>query len=224
MRFLIVIVLIFSFASGCTLKTSDDTGQVTAEKKPRIPSSDELKASVLNYDLANKDIEEMEKLLEEIDKDLNRPNITEEDIRRGWYTGSEEDKKYGTPSSWIWVDDGSDSHWISPNILEDADKTEDEVLCTSTAGMYILSCVDSESVDCQYVPQSECQCIKGSVWYENQGCILVDEEGEFVVIFDSELRRGWYEGLPNEKKLNTPSNWIWVEGGQHSRWQNTNSQ
>ena len=218
MRFLALIIVSIFLLAGCGATSATDE----IPKKPRIPSP-ELKASVLDYDrtdIEKLEIEEMERLLDEIEKDLTRPNITEEDIRRGWYYGSFDDKKYGTPDSWIWSDEGDKSRWISPNALEEDELSEDEELCNQTAGQYLISCIDTESADCDYVPKTECRCIDNSKWKEGQGCIMVDEEGGFVSVSGEELKQGWYKGLPNEKKLNTPTAWIWVEAGQNSRWQN----
>lgn len=192
-----------------------------AETKPKIPPA---QASALDYHNAasESDTEYMEDLLEEIDKDIDRPNITEEDIRRGWYYGLELDKKYGTPSSWLWSDDGQKSRWISPNIVEETDYEADKILCDETAGEYIISCIDTEEPDCEYIPETECRCIEGSEWVDRQGCILVDEDGEFVSVSQDELAQGWYLGLPNEKTLDTPSAWVWKEAGMESKWQNPN--
>jgi len=30
--------------------------------------------------------------------------------------------------------------------------------------------------------------------------------------------RGWYKAAFEEKKENTPDNWIWIEDGKNSRW------
>jgi len=220
MRFLALIIVSLFLLIGCG--TPPQAFDATADdKKPRIPN---VKASILDADTTNLEVDEMEQLLEEIDKELNAPNITEEDIRRGWYYGSQEDKKYGTPSSWIWVASSDEPRWASPNILEESDYLEAKNLCEQTAGVYSISCLDTEMLDCEYVAKSECRCSYDTEWQDEQGCILVDEEDEFISISQDELRRGWYIGLPSEKKLNTPSSWIWVEGGQNSRWQNSSSQ
>jgi len=182
-------------------------------KRPGIPSQN-LKASAL--DSAN----EMRDLLSEIDKEIDRPNITEEDIRRGWYIGGEGDRKYGTPDGWIWKAAGKNSKWMSPNILTEIDHSKSESLCKKTAGRYIISCIDTESEDCEYVSETKCECIEGSKWKDDQGCIML-KDGDFIEIEKEDLIRGWYQGLINEKKLNTPSNWIWQEAGQKSRWQNS---
>lgn len=189
-----------------------------SQKKPRIPSVD-LKASILSADYKNSDVNEMKDLLEEIDKDLISSNITEEDIRRGWYAGSIEDKKYGTPEAWIWQKNGINPRWISPNSLDDVDYVDSRGICNASAGSYHISCIDTEETDCEYIPKTECICIENTKWVDDQGCILLKDE-KLVSISVDELRRGWYNGLTSEKKLNTPLSWIWIEDGQKSRWKN----
>jgi hypothetical protein len=215
MRFLSLIIASVILLSGCG--ASAQTLNQKEGKKPHIP---QLKASILSADTSGLGTEDMEKLLDDIDKELNSPNITEEDIRRGLYYASENDKKYGTPSSWIWIDDGDKSRWMSPNIMEQTDISELKDLCVKTAGSYVISCLDTEVPGCEYTAKSRCNCIENSKWDEQQGCILTDEKGEFIPISQDELMRGWYNGLPNEKKLDTPLSWIWVDAGQDSRWQN----
>ena len=218
-----VSVFLFSSCGGGNLQSADLTSQgANAEsvKKPHIP----LKASVLQFNdetgSEKASLDDMNSILDEIDKELNRPNISEDDIKRGWYYGSQEDKKFGTPSPWIWVDNGSESRWVSPNSIDADDYMEVKELCSETAGTYVVSCLDTESSDCEYIPRTECKCIEGTKWTDNQGCILVNEKDEYVSIAEDDLRQGWYKGIPTEKKLNTPQSWIWVEAGQDSRWQN----
>lgn len=194
--------------------TNDDV------KKPRIPNADDLKASVLDVGVRKED--ETKALLQEIEKRVAQPTIVYDDIQRGWYTGGVEEKKIGTPSTWVWVKEGSKSRWISPNALEKTVTVATEELCKSTAGTYVISCVQSEAKDCEYIPANTCRCIDGSMWNEEQGCLLINDKKEFVSISPDELRRGWYGALPNQKKINTPSNWVWVEAGANSRWQNPN--
>jgi len=156
--------------------------------------------------------------LAEIARQLNQPNILKDDILRGWYLGAKADRKFGTPDTWIFVDDGKDSKWISPNLLEEEDNIDSHQLCRATAGTYVPSCLQTSDPDCEYVDQSFCQCLPGSAWMDGQGCILATERGSFVSINSAELEQGWYLGLPNEKKLNTPSDWSWVEEGRESKW------
>jgi hypothetical protein len=226
MRFFILIITSLILLTGCGTPSQIDGmpyDQASADqisKKPRIPNTGDLKASVLDVDAKDPEVDDMEELLEKIDEELNRPNITKEDIERGWYYGSRHDMKYGTPGSWIWVGDSGESRWTSPNALEETDYFDARDLCTQTAGRYVISCLDTDIAGCEYVAKSWCYCSDGTKWYNEQGCILTDEEGEFVAISSDELRKGWYKGLPNQKKLNTPSSWIWIEGGQDSKWQN----
>jgi|GEM_PF-1960801 len=192
------------------------------EKKPNIPSYKILQANVLEatrYNEEKKDVD-MDQLIEKINKNLERTAITKEEVEQGWYYGEKEDKKLGTPSSWIWIDEGSKSRWVSPNSIEDLDYLKLADLCTKTGGTYIVSCLEREAKDCQYVKESICRCSLDTTWVDEQGCILTDDEGKFIQITPNELRQGWYKGLSNEKKLNTPLSWIWSDNGKDSRWQN----
>jgi hypothetical protein len=224
----LLVILVAMFLAGCGASGGDlalNTGaQSDSVKKPKIPANTNVEASVLDAKEDGSDTERMQKLLDEIEKELDRPNISQEDIRRGWYYASEEDKKFGTPSSWIWLDDAKNSRWISPNAIEEKDYFELSDLCVQTAGSYVISCLDAEIASCEYIAKSECRCVEGSKWNEEQGCILTDEKGEYVSISQDELRKGWYTGLPNEKKLGTPLNWIWIDAGQESKWQNPSPQ
>ena len=221
-KILLTIGIIFLLV-GCGVQNSNVIGKkptLPSIRKPGIPSLN-LKASILDskYDTKGKTLDEMKDLLENIDDEINRPNITEEDIRRGWYTGGKGDKKYGTSDSWIWESAGSDSRWMSPNMIKEIDQDKTEYLCKKTAGAYVVSCIDTEEENCEYIPETKCNCIEGSEWKIDQGCIMTIDE-EFIEINKEELNQGWYYGLPNEKKLNTPVTWIWQESGQKSRWQN----
>ncbi len=226
-KLILIIVSIF-LLSACGIQNqgaSDRIGKkpkINRIVKPQIPNIN-MKADVLDikYNTNGKTQNEMSNLLEKIDEDINKPNITEEDIRRGWYNAKENEKKYGTPEGWIWENNGKNSRWISPNIEADIDQEKNESLCKKTAGKYIISCIDTEIENCEYVPETKCDCIEGTEWKEKQGCILI-EDGNFIKISNTELMQGWYYGLPNEKKLNTPSKWIWQEAGKKSRWQNSN--
>ncbi|MDH5737755.1 MAG: hypothetical protein OEZ23_05560 [Gammaproteobacteria bacterium] len=157
-------------------------------------------------------------ILEDIEGQLHQPNIVKSDIVRGWYLASEQEKKYGTPDTWVFVDDGAKSRWVSSNILDEDSLIDDSRLCRSTAGNYTSSCLETSDEACEYVGESFCKCIEGSRWKDGQGCILITEKGSFEAINSKELEQGWYFGLPNEKKLNTPADWIWHEDGQKSMW------
>ncbi|MBN1258203.1 hypothetical protein JXA05_00390, partial [Candidatus Peregrinibacteria bacterium] len=217
---------VFALISGCAAPSDVDSPVAQAGlRKPRIPDPADLKASVLSAgDRASSKatIQEMEAVLQQIETEMNRPNITVDDIKRGWYAGAQAEKKYGTPDGWVFVIVNGESRWASPNFLDESDEVNAKELCKATAGTYILSCFESDKTDCEYVPESECRCIDGSRWHDKQGCIRMDTDGHYVSISPEDLRRGWYQGLPNEKKLDTPENWVWRESGRDSRWQNPN--
>ncbi|MBN2095866.1 hypothetical protein JW752_00505 [Candidatus Peregrinibacteria bacterium] len=219
MKRFIVLIIVLLFLSACGAEPiSMENGR---QKKPRIPSGKSLQANVLSTThYTEKDTLDMDRLVDTINQNIKKPVITGEEIERGWYYGKKEEKKIGTPSSWIWTDEGFKSRWISPNVAEDEDYLLLDDLCQSTGGVYAVSCVEHETPDCEFIPQSYCRCPGSSKWADDQGCIRTDEAGEWVLVTSDELKRGWYEGLSNEKKLNTPLSWIWaaVEGG--GRWQN----
>ena len=225
-KFLFFIVLAVSLLMmGCapSIPSNEEDpvslGKPVAQvKKPRIPQSGDFKASVLE----SSPQDETQQLLETIEEKIDQPNVLYEDIERGWYYGGLQDKKVGTPSTWVWVENGKSSRWMSPNAMEKEILVQADELCKDTAGTYVISCIENEAPDCEYIPASTCRCIEGAAWNEELGCILTDEKGEFVAIPDTELRRGWYSGLPNQKKLDTPFNWVWVDAGENSRWQNPN--
>jgi len=225
-RFFLIILLAFILFAGCAaLPPADDANPPVAQaglKKPRIPKPMELAASILNAGSQgkNESADDMKKVLDEIDKELSRPNITKEDIQRGWYVGSKEEKKYGTPDGWVFMQMNGENRWVSPNILEESDDAENKQLCKETAGTYVFSCYESDKADCEYIAKSECRCIDGSRWHEKQGCILMDADGNYVPISSGDLQKGWYRGLSDQKKLNTPINWIWQDIGEDSRWKN----
>lgn len=168
------------------------------------------------------DYEAVDRKLAELRRQMNQPNILESDILRGWYLASESEKKYGTPDTWIFIEDGENSKWISPNALEEEDTIDDRRLCKGTAGTYISSCLKTAEAECEFVEASHCVCLEETKWKEDQGCILVSPRGTFVAINEKELAQGWYLGLPNQKKLNTPSNWKWIEDGKNSAWKKSN--
>jgi hypothetical protein len=109
---------------------------------------------------------------------------------------------------------------ISPAALEQATDVEDDTLCRKTGGYYVISCAERDLPHCEHISQNECRCSDGTKWIESQGCILVKSDDEFAKITPEELKQGWYYGLNSQKKLDTPSNWIWSENGMESRWQN----
>lgn len=234
-QILLVITAIF-LLSGCTgaddsqLESFYEDVVAQQDKKPRIPKKPSIpdqkiaQANLLDFEAHESSELDMDRLIEKINESLEQPTITVEEIERGWYYGNEEEKKVGTPSSWIWIGEGAKSRWVSPNMIEEVEDIEIDELCRKTAGTFVISCIEREAENCEYIPQSKCRCLSGTKWVDDQGCILVDEladeEDQFIEIEPDELKQGWYFGLPNEKKLNTPTNWIWVENGMASRWQN----
>jgi len=170
-------------------------------------------------DLEVVDYNKVNKILSDITAQMHQPNILKDDILRGWYLGVKSDRKFGTPKTWIFVEDGANSKWISPNALEEEDLIDERQLCKETAGSYLASCLETSDSDCEYINDSYCQCLSGTRWKDEQGCILVTEKGSFVSINNAELTQGSYLGFPNQKKLNTPPDWVWLEAGRQSAWQ-----
>ncbi len=216
MKRLALLIIALSILTACGGNRIADQG-----KKPRLPDAKSLQASVLSTtNHTEKDNVDMERLLNTINKNLKKPAVTTEEIERGWYYAKKDEKKVGTPDSWMWLDEGIKSRWISPSAIEEADYIKLDELCHETGGSYVVSCVEREADDCEYIPESECRCTGYSKLFDEQGCIRVDEDGEFIEIAPNDLKNGWYLGLPNEKKLNTPFSWTWVQSGKESRWQN----
>lgn len=213
---LILSVLILVSCEGDT-PIADSTKPRIPKPKPAIPQV-ELQANVLGG-IGTRPRLDMEKLIETINQNISQPTISSEDIERGWYTGREEEKKVGTPDTWIWVNKGSKSIWASPSSLDETDDGDNENLCETTAGMYSFSCAERELPGCENIGKSVCRCSDETQWIEGQGCILVNSYGKLISVTSADLLRGWYLGLPNEKKLDTPPSWVWVENGQRSKWQ-----
>jgi hypothetical protein len=216
-------VSVFMLAGcGAPSRTADNSSYADKiAKKPGIPVTDDLGASILDADKKNSGTDNTDKLIEKIDNMLKPRNITEEDIRRGWYYGSRDDIRYGTPPSWIWISDSADGpKWASPDAFKETDYFNAKELCEQTAGSYVISCLDTDISECEYVPKSQCYCLDGSKWDDGQGCVLTDEKGGFVSITRDDLSKGWYYGLPSQKKLDTPPGWVWAESGRSSKWQN----
>lgn len=173
----------------------------------------EMPAPAVNEEVEN------DQWLVAIEESVETPTISEEDILRGFYYARESEKKQGTPTVWVFIEDGENSRWSSPNVLTSSDEIEKQVLCEDTGGTYIPSCLNSESETCAYIPKSECRCAEGSAWNFKNGCLKMDEAGEPIRITAEELGQGFYEGKRSEKKLGTPENWIWSEEGHAYQWQ-----
>lgn len=215
--------------SGSSDRLSDITApsgqeQVAKKKKPRIPKKPVARAESVRADEQEVEADgggvDMARLIEDINKSLGQDTITANEIEQGWYFAAESDKKTGTPDSWVWVEDGGDSRWSNPNATEVMDEAEKSFLCAGTGGTYIISCIEQDIENCEYVAQSGCRCLEDTVWIENQGCILTDEAGKTVLISDDELLKGFYKGEMSSKKLNTPSAWVWFENSGDSQWKN----
>lgn len=170
-----------------------------------------------NLDLSSK-YDALETFMADLSQDLDQPNILKQDILRGWYLGNENEKKYGTPNTWIFQENGAQSRWISPNALDEAKVILENELCRDTAGQFKASCLDTAEDQCEYVGASYCECPQDTQWHGQQGCLLINEDGSFVALNAQELEQGYYWGLPNEKKFNTPENWLWTENGPQSAW------
>lgn len=231
MKRLILIIATIFFLTSCV---SDNENNVASEatKKPKIPkiqNSDQvnLQANLLGSTNPNSDTQtgspDMDGLINRINENLEQKNITVKDIDRGWYYGSENEKKWGTPSTWIWVNEGENSHWISPSALEKTTDIETDTLCRNTGGYYVISCAQRDLPHCEHIPENVCRCSDGTKWSDDQGCLLIDLDDKFVEISPAELKQGWYTGLNTQKKSNTPSTWIWSENGAKSKWQNPGS-
>lgn len=216
-KLLIILTVLFLTACSYGDKPASQT------KKPSIPTGKMMQANALGATDIKKSADtgtDVKKLIETINKNIEQENITAQDIKRGfYYVSSKEDKKLGTPNSWIWVNDGAKSRFISPNATNATNDIKIDELCRKTAGTYAISCIESETENCEYIPKSECRCVEHSKWVDNQGCILT-KGTNFVKIAPEELQQGWYKGLNSEKKLDTPASWVWLENGKESKWKN----
>ena len=225
MKKILYILLSLFFLAACQGGSADLTGTSKPripQKRPSIPSGKILQANVLGTLNPTSDELDMKRLLNTIDNNIRQPNISIIDIERGWYYGRKDEKKTGTPSSWVWIDKGDQSVWSSPNTTDETDDVALDKLCESTAGSYAFSCVEREIATCEHIPKSLCRCSEGTRWVDEQGCILLNRNDEFVAVTTDDLKQGWYFGLPNEKRLYTPRNWLWLENGKQSRWQAPN--
>lgn len=226
----ISVLLLTACGGGNVASVIDGSGDSAKpkipQKRPSIPVTDNLQANALGAigNLQTPPEPDMKQLIERINSNISQPNISVEDIERGWYPGGVTDKRDGTPSTWTWVDKGNDSAWVSPSFLDETDDMGLEKLCRSTAGTYAFSCIEREFPGCEHIAKSLCRCTDQTRWIDKQGCILLGKDGNPVAITSSDMKRGWYYGLPNEKRLDTPVNWVWTEGGQKSRWQSPSPQ
>ena len=153
-----------------------------------------------------------------LSQEMKQPDISREDVLRGWYLSPKEGKKYGTPEAWVFIEEGDNSRWTSPNVTEEEEEMDQRALCVETAGHYSASCLQTTDAQCQNQEKNSCECSDGTKWKQDQGCILTNTKGSFVALNTVELEQGFYLGLPNQKKLNTPENWGWFESGKNSTW------
>lgn len=230
MKRLFLIIATIIFLTSCSSDNGDNMATETIKKPklPKLPSSAQasLQANLLGSTKSITDTKnetDMDGLINRINQNLDQQNITLKDIDRGWYYGSEDERKWGTPSTWIWVNEGENSHWISPSALEKTSDIETDTLCRKTGGYYIISCAERDLPHCEHIPKNICRCSDGTKWSKDEGCLLVDVEDKFIEINPEELKQGWYLGLNTQKKLNTPSTWILSENGKDSKWQNPGS-
>jgi len=186
-----------------------DASEVLPKNK-NISPKESLEASAPHLNL--------EQLKADLSIDFEAPNILKEDILRRWYFGTKEEKKFGTPDEWIFIDDGEQARWVSPDAVEESHNYNLRDLCMATAGRVVESCLKSSGISCQLIEEAQCECAEGTKWKDEQGCILTNTEGLYISLNQSELAQGFYLGLPNQKKLNTPDDWGWVEAGKNSAW------
>jgi len=228
MKRLFLVIATIIFLTSCSSDNGDSMAMATTKKPkiPKLPSSAQanLQANLLGSTKSIPDVKaddtDMDGLIDRINKNLEQQNITVKDIDRGWYYGNEDEKKWGTPSTWIWVNKGKNSLWISPSALVKTSDLETDALCRKTGGYYVISCAERNLPHCEHIPENICRCSEGTEWLDSQGCILVNAADKPIEISPGELKQGWYLGLNNQKKLNTPSTWVWSENGQKSKWQN----
>lgn len=231
-KIILLFILLFLF-SGCSLDPENNPADSASEvrdlvpsKKPGIPKpklpQKALQANLLGAEklISSSEDDAMDGLLERIDETIEKKNITQTDIERGWYSAREDEKKWGTPPSWIWFQRGGQEFWADPGALKRFEDIDKDKLCRETGGHYALSCLERAVEHCEYIPQSECRCELSTRWAEGQGCIVLNEKGSFIPIGEEDIQNGWYEGNKNQKKLDTPAGWIWSNSAEKPRWQN----
>lgn len=215
--FLILIGIIF--LTSCTndnfyeqSNVKKDIKPMIQKKLPKLADKPDIEKQTISTTL------DMDKVLENIDNEIEFNKISDLELKRGWYFAKESDKKSSTPDFWIWIDDGINSRWTSPNIDIDFNDINNKNMCQSTAGVYVYSCIDNVNPNCEYIYKNICRCPDDTKWVDGQGCILLDEKMDFVKITSENLKNGWYYGKKNQKLLNTPSSWICVENSSQSKW------
>lgn len=211
-------IAVILMLSGCATETSEP---ISEKKGPQIPIMAQAaltdKEALPAVDLTENP-QAMDRLIDRIDQNLTQQNITQAEIRQGYYYAEEKARKWGTPPSWTLFEHDGKWYWMSSDQQRAFQRSDAAEICSQTGGTYLLSCIETESDDCEYVPENTCECAEGSGWLEEQGCLALDAKGEWQEISAEELEQGWYKGGISEKKFNTPFNWIWTEDGEEGKW------
>ena len=87
-----------------------------------------------------------------------------------------------------------------------------------------LECVQTPPYICGSTGKSYCSVCQACsdtnvIWYKMRDSNCGEEVTENIPsISESELSRGWYWGTNNQKKPNTPVDWVYTEAGRSSCW------
>lgn len=212
MRF-IIFILSAVLLAGC----SPSTPNLNASKDKF--SLELLKAESPKIPFQVKEIPpNVDELIAQIDQQIDEDSISKQDIERGWYPAVGNAKKLGTPKSWKRVTYLNQDYWVSLRSENLLYKTVEASICEASGGQYQFSCIETELAECEYIPESNCLCSDETKWSKEQGCLLIDETGDWISITLDELSKGWYLGKKNEKKKGTPQHWRWIDWGDDARW------
>jgi hypothetical protein len=117
MKRLLLLIVAITFLTSCSSGGNDIA--MASVKKPKLPQIQDSAQAGLQANLLGStdqptniktDDTDMDGLINRINQNLEQRNITLGDIDRGWYYGSEDERKWGTPNTWIWVNEGKESH------------------------------------------------------------------------------------------------------------------
>jgi len=216
-RFELLIVVLF-LLSGCGQKILEvdiptETDNGAQIEKENLATASLLSAKPQKPSLSDEQITDIQ--IREAQKIGKEVPVSEADIRRGFYYGTQDEKRYGTPVSWIWVSDGDKSRWSSAEAEKLHRQDDMRQLCKGTDGEFTESCIDSERMKCDFESETGCACPEETIWNPKEGCLRIDIEGKLVLISNEDVQRGWYAGTRSQKKKGTPINWIWG----NDRWQ-----
>lgn len=78
-------------------------------------------------------------------------------------------------------------------------------------------CVDINSLNCSGEIELSFECTEDYRIWAQANCPGWEEE-QLLPISDTELSLGWYYGSGNQKKPNTPDDWIYTDAGRSSCW------